>query len=863
MSFDLCINDLRFLLAKLQLQSLFSNFGTIRPSEDIIFEMLAKLPRSLEEAFEETMNRIDSQPLYDAEVAKQALAWILYTTRPLSPREVQHALAVGFHKYSKSEKNLIPTNDIISVCAGLVTVDERSDIIRLGHYTMQEYFQEKRTRFFPHADGQLAAACLSYLSITFNDDYFDSVNQQLDHLLEHALYEYSARNWGHHSHEAYESVREQVECFVQSKWPLACSLQVLFSDFYSWSNKRKTLSEVSPLHPASYFGLDECVFYLLETGMSYSSRDGHGQTALHWAARNGQSNTAELLLKKGLQANVRDGEGRSAMHYAAANGYPDLITVLVNYAADMECIDLDSQTPLLTALQNKKFQSAQKLIDLGASLFAMDYMHRTALHFSALGGSRGHQVTALLLSQGVSPRKCDVEKMTPLHYAIRNGSEGAAELLIQGGACVNASIKRIGWIRTKAGDRWVYQRASKDAQNPRKANCGGLTPLHWAALIGHPKMVKFLLAKGADPNARCQGGETALHFAILGDISPDQGDAWNQLSYRIEVLSEFVEDPASEEASDVRHDIMEVRSAVLDSLLSHPDIDVNLQNDQMQTPLHLVPYGRYDAAASFLRLMSKIPKVSIRNKQGQTPLHLACSAGDVEIVHELLSSGAPVTAMDDEGYYPLQCALASEKCSVVIVKLLLEHHNMIQANPCNQADKKDRNLLHHHVQSGKCSEEVIQILLEHGAEIDMVDANGDTPLSLYLRSDHLVKNASICRFLLEHGASSLWKDRLGHNLAHIVMSSCCIGPLDEILLTLRDFAVDLKAKDLKKRNIVHYGAMNGRVSQEMLDILRESGSLYLLDPDEYGRSPMSYAVQAEKRSSYRFILSLDILLQDD
>jgi len=104
------------------------------------------------------------------------------------------------------------------------------------------------------------------------------------------------------------------------------------------------------------------------------------------------------------------------------------------------------------------------------------------------------------------------------------------------------------------------------------------------------------------------------------------------------------------------------------------------------------------------------------------------------------------------------------------------------------------------------------------------------------------------------------------------MFSCCIGPLDEILLTLRDFAVDLKAKDPKKRNVVHYSAMNGRVSQEMLDILWERGPLYSLDPDKYGRSPMSYAVQAEKRSSSRgsfirrrsrFIPSLDILLQDD
>ena len=39
------------------------------------------------------------------------------------------------------EENLPEIEDMVSVCAGLVTVDEESEIIRLVHYTTQEYFE--------------------------------------------------------------------------------------------------------------------------------------------------------------------------------------------------------------------------------------------------------------------------------------------------------------------------------------------------------------------------------------------------------------------------------------------------------------------------------------------------------------------------------------------------------------------------------------------------------------------------------------------------------------------------------------------------------------------------------------------------
>jgi hypothetical protein len=44
-------------------------------------------------------------------------------------------------KSELDEENLPEIEDMVSVCAGLVTVYEESNIVRLIYYTTQEYFE--------------------------------------------------------------------------------------------------------------------------------------------------------------------------------------------------------------------------------------------------------------------------------------------------------------------------------------------------------------------------------------------------------------------------------------------------------------------------------------------------------------------------------------------------------------------------------------------------------------------------------------------------------------------------------------------------------------------------------------------------
>ena len=54
---------------------------------------LSSLPRGITETYDQTMERIRSQGTGSSDIAQQALAWICNVGRPISVKELQHALA--------------------------------------------------------------------------------------------------------------------------------------------------------------------------------------------------------------------------------------------------------------------------------------------------------------------------------------------------------------------------------------------------------------------------------------------------------------------------------------------------------------------------------------------------------------------------------------------------------------------------------------------------------------------------------------------------------------------------------------------------------------------------------------------------
>jgi hypothetical protein len=138
----------RFLLAQLYLDSLIGKRSpkAIRTAlKNLRKESKASSnddeSKALYDAYKEAMERIKRQNGDSPELAKQVLSWITCAKRSLTTLELRHALAVEMGESELDETNLPGIEDMVSVCAGLVTVDEQSNIIRLVHYTTQQFLE--------------------------------------------------------------------------------------------------------------------------------------------------------------------------------------------------------------------------------------------------------------------------------------------------------------------------------------------------------------------------------------------------------------------------------------------------------------------------------------------------------------------------------------------------------------------------------------------------------------------------------------------------------------------------------------------------------------------------------------------------
>lgn len=169
----------------------------LKTRQDIINFLESIQESGLDAAYKKTMETIENQDQNSVSLAKRILAWTIYAKREFSVEELRHVLAVRAGTKQFNPDYMPCATDLLSVCAGLVTDNNESGIIRLIHYTTLEFFRQTGRDWLRDMQADLAETCLTYLLYDCFRVGTCKANQAFE--AEFDFYKYAADNWAHHA----------------------------------------------------------------------------------------------------------------------------------------------------------------------------------------------------------------------------------------------------------------------------------------------------------------------------------------------------------------------------------------------------------------------------------------------------------------------------------------------------------------------------------------------------------------------------------------------------------------------------------------------------------------------------------------
>lgn len=565
------------------------------------------------------MKRIEGQIKDQEDLAKQALSWIVCSEFQLTTLELQHALAVEIGECQFDDENIPHVDDIVSVCAGLVTVDEDTEIIRLVHFTTQEYFgRSKATWIQNKAYVNIARVCLTYICFDiFRDGICASDKKFEERLDNYPLFQYASCYWGSYAWLALIPSLELME-FLECDSVVEASFQALLAaelstsqPGYSYELGKKSRG----LHYAAVFGLDGAVTILLDRGHYVDVEDGHGRTPLSFAAENDHVATIKLLLGRGAKVDsMASGvaNGRTPLSYAAERSQEDSVKLLLE-----ECANPNSQEYVLP-------RGWERLTTEDGRAYYTDHNTRTT-------------------SWGAP------EYVLPRGWERRITEDGRAYY-------ADHNTRTTSWVAPK-----------QTVSNLEKLKLdGGLTPLLYAVIQDNLSIVKLLLAvDDIDINKVDNLGRTPLYHAVdyghrtifellfaRNEIVVDVGDflgftAFSQAASRDrlwcmgQLLATEMVDPDQKDNSGctpLRHAAERGHIAIVEWLLATHRVDPDSKDHVGRTPLSRAAKEGHGAIVELLLATERVDP-TWKDDTEQTPLDYAVAAGDEGSVRALISAG--------------------------------------------------------------------------------------------------------------------------------------------------------------------------------------------------------------------------------
>lgn len=511
------------------------------------------------------------------------------------------------------------------------------------------------------------------------------------------------------------------------------------------------------------------------------------------AARNQDWQSIQTLLKdKGTDVNVTQADGTTALAHAVYHDNSLSVRDLLGAGADPDIANDYGITPMNLAMENRSISMVKLLLEAGADANAANWSGETLLMTSARTGFT--EAMNLLLDHGADMNVQDPRRnQSALMWAISFGYPQAAKVLVDRGADVNAStiplneefiplqlegyggstidtVSMGGYtpllFAARLGDLNTARYLVEHGADVTTNSIGDGNPLIMAASQGHEDLAMFLLAQGANPNIADGNGMTALHYALRDGIKILHGRIITDKTMVCNFANETFLCKPYEILNEEQREYMKVLNAEVYTVEPDSGFKYGYKGDKLM-PGHNMHrlIGALLAAGADPNARMKQPPGAMRlditpwfTLNNATPFFLAAAAQDEVAAAMLLehSADAIMTTQINNQIFNKQVKLPAEDNMVVANATTLmaavgigrrsdmtfdEEENALQiakrlvtmGADVNAITESGWTALHAAAFIG--ANKLIRFLVEEGAQVDVMNGCGQTPMGLALAND--------------------------------------------------------------------------------------------------------------------------------
>lgn len=614
----------RFLLARLHVESLASAAGL---SVKHVRNKLRTLPSTLKGTYDSAMERIENQEPDRRRIALKVMARVCYAFRGLSLKELQHALAIELGDTALDEDLVMDGQSITSLCAGLVLVDQRTDMVNSVHHSTRSYFDDTRKVQFAEYHATITLICATYLTLDSlkGATIWESVHN-------YPLACYAAQFLGDHARNCPEESLEpsimDMICNLLShpdkRKPLLYlldGLELVDAGFYSRGRlltRVKTEAWTDRSFETLMTGLvnsgleveDSDTSTITNSTSTLMSDRTEGEeiwetkiqnsrylevTILHLATSIGLAKIASLLLKETTNIDTVDETGKPALALALERGFEKAIEFLLHSGG---CVDLrydHGRGVFLLITERGWYNAGNILVE----------KNRRIAEEEAPGWAQDRIDFLLAAYQNNIDESMRLAAKDELQLRGKDGDISATALFLVVEKGLSHMVETLLILGTNVD--------SKD-------NCRQ-TALHRATRREDEKMVRLLLKSGADVECK----------------DDDHRTPWSaNLRCKNSAILQLLLDAGANPSTYGQQGVSELYTAAKDG------------------NTELVKY-----------MLRSGTNPSIQTQYGWTPLHWAASYGHLDCVRLLLESGAEPDYISDQRVTPLDLALQADQSEVL------------------------------------------------------------------------------------------------------------------------------------------------------------------------------------------------------